>query len=266
MDEYAPPAVEEEEDDLTTPEEGVGEELPPSDSAETQPEPDDPLARLKALEQRIGTEDDVRTVKSQRDQLKAQLEQLAPAVEQMRARLSQLESQRTQDEDRQFESAWAQYIQAQPAGERQELARQQYIAMKAKRDADRRAAEIAAAQQAIATAAQEAQAEQTVQRVQSFFAAMAQEAGIDPAKLDMSSAGALYDSFKKEMTRLKELAQTTPPKPPRKPQHSGSVSQGTTFSSWFDDLAARGDWARINRVFRQAEAKQGLSLEELMRH
>jgi hypothetical protein len=33
-----------------------------------------------------------------------------------------------------------------------------------------------------------------------------------------------------------------------------------------DDLAARGDWARINRVFRQAEAKQGLSLEELMRH
>ena len=266
MDPYAPPVIPDEPEPTL---ESIEVDVEPQveDNAEPEPQEDsDPLtARLKALEQRIGTDDDVRKVKSQRDQLKNELDQLKPAVEQLQAQVMQTVAQRARDEDAAFETAWAQHIRSQPDQAHVSLAQQQYNAMKTQRDADRRAAVIDQRERQLVSQEQESSAQQMVQGVQALYSSLAQSAGVDPSKLDMSSAGNLQKSFQAEIAKAQRLGQNPPPKPGHAPQRGGAPAPAKTVMNWFDDAVASGDFKRINAAFKAASEHQGLTVDDIVR-
>jgi hypothetical protein len=265
MDPFAPPAATDDELEPT-----LGLEVEDSsqedDSAEPEPQDESPLlARLKALEQRIGTEEDVRTVKSQRDQLRNELEQLKPSIEQLQRAVQETQVRSTRDEDAQFEYSWKQYVDSQPSPEARNAAIREYNFNKAQRDLAKREALIAQREAETNQSYTSAQEQMRAQAIMGFYDEQARTVGVDPAKLDHTSPQKLSDSFRAEFEKAQRLRQNPPPTPGAQPQRQKGTPATQTIDQWFARAAQQNDWRKINEAIKYAEQNKGVPIEDILR-
>jgi len=238
--------------------------FPTSEDGQTAPQGDvenivpeappeiDYQAELTRLQQRIGTENDVNTVKSQRDQLRNQYEQIRQQAEADRAQAAQLQAQVQQ---------YQAYLMQQMPPE-QQAAYQQQQAQQAYQQQLYQAQEQARQyqQQLLQVQAQSAM-QQLREAMIRPYADAAQTVGIDPSELDTSNFEALQKSYNEKVRP--RLGAKQPPAPPQVPNR-GVPNPARTVDQFFGNiLSGENPQAALERVFRQG-AQGGVRIEDIL--
>jgi hypothetical protein len=219
---------------------------------------------LRRLRQRIGTEDDVAVVKSQRDKLRnrlAELEQQLAAKqveEQMRQQIAQMEAAYQQ-----WVGQWRNYIdsQADPAARQAAEAEFAQHDQNVRQQMEQRVREmnLQLRESALAAIQQASDEERRVQAVIEGYKEAAKAIGADPEKLDTSSFSKLIQSFTAEAKKVRGSgAYPTPP------QRGGRASRVRDVQSWFDYHIGKGDFAKIEQAFEAAKTFPGLRVEDII--
>jgi hypothetical protein len=244
------------EDVLTEPDEGASAE-PVDDVAELR-------KQIEELQKRIGTDDDVNVVKSQRDKARNEVDQLRPAVEGLQQQFQSIQQQRQTNEYANWEQQWRAHVAAQPDEPSRRLASQQFEVAREK---------VVLAQQAQIVAQQRASLEQRAQQdgVQSLinktvqtYAKLAETLGIPARELNLESESKLQASFDEAVAKRQRLNQNPPANIPHVPQR-GRQAPAQDLESWFDSKRAQGKYNDIEAVFTAAKQGQGLRPEDILR-
>ena len=234
------------EDEQTAPQGDVGNVVP-----DTTPEIDY-QAELTRLQQRIGTDNDVNTVKSQRDQLRNQFEQVRQQAEADRAQMTQLQAQVQQ---------YQAYLMQQMPPDQQAAYRQQQAQEVYQQ-------QLYAAQEQARQYQQQllqAQAQSAMQQLRDAmirpYADTAQTVGIDPSDLDTSSFDALQKSYNEKVKpRLVPRQVPTPPQSPNR----GAPSPTRTIDQLFNAaLVSENPRAALERIFN-AGNQGGVKIEDII--
>lgn len=260
--------------DSEEPEPDAQPEEPTEDAegTEFEEQEEDLAERLARLQQRLGTEEDVSVVKSQRDRIRNQFEeyrsQIEPVMEQLAQRLQQLEQSRVQSDFQRWEQQWQQYVGAAPNAQERQWRESQFAQARQ------------AALQQIALHQREQQLGQREQMLQQTGGDHAQQAlvdfvigmyeeiaktvGVDSAKLNRENYSALKQSFAEQLQEKQKLAQKAPPKLPTRPQRGGHTSAPRDVYDWFQSYAQKGDYGSIEQAFQAMKQFEGLRLEDIL--
>ena len=250
---------------------GPAEDDTPAQEAPEEPTPEpeaapDPnaelLERLKKLESRVGTDDDVSVVKSQRDKIKNENEQIRPAIEALQQQIAALAAQRAQDDDQAFDYQWQQWIAGQTD---KQAAQARYEVAQQNRLLQRRAAAVAQAEQGIRQAQEQQYFGQVIENTKRIFRDLAMKAGVPPSELDETSEDALKASFEAAYQKKQRQEQTPARVPGHKPQRGGAPAPAKDVRSWFSQKAATNKWGDIEQAFQAAENIRGLDINEILR-
>ncbi len=253
-----------------------GEPQEPETSAERAPEATeaepDLAAQLEKLRARLGTDDDVNVVKSQRDKLRYQLEQYQQQaqaqVQSLAQRLAQLEQTQVQGAYQQWEAQWQAYLAAAPDDAALQRRTQEYTQARQlaqqQIQAQARERELAQREQAVHQTDAERAQQAMIDFTTSVYENVAEELGLDKSKLSKESYSALRNSFTEEVKRIKEAADGQGQKFPTPPQRHGRVGPRRDTRGWFEGLIAQGDFDKIEDAFRIAKQSQGLKLEDII--
>ncbi len=246
------------------------EELEPEE--EPSPPEEDVREQLRRLQQRVGTEDDVSAVKSQRDRLRNELEeyraQVEPHIQELAQRLEQLEQGQVQSQYQRWEAQWQGYIDAAPDTPTRQERMQQFA--QARQTAQREMA-LYQRQQELAKREQNLQQTDTQKAQQSlidfvtgFYDEVGKKLGMDVTKLNKDSYSGLRQSFDEQLEQVTRLRQQAPRKLPTRPQRGGRTSAPKDVTGWFDNLIGKKDYQTIEEAFRVMKESQGVKLEDII--
>lgn len=267
---------------------GYEESEPPEDSA---PEEDEELLeeeageapegeptelsireQLRKLQERLGTEEDVSVVKSQRDKLRNELEQyrsqVEPYVQQLSQRLEQLEQTRVQSDYQRWEDEWRNYVASSPDPQTHQQRTQEFN--RAREAAQQQMAlyqrqqQLAQREQSLAQGDSERAQQSLIQFVTGVYEEAAKEMGLDTSKLNRDNYSALRASFKEQLEQTKRLRESPPRKVPTRPQRGGRTSAPKDVHNWFDGLIAKQDYQTIENAFRAMKEFDGMTLEDII--
>lgn len=252
---------------------GEPEEPPASaeEQAEEEPEPD-PREQLRRLQERIGTEEDVSVVKSQRDRLRNQFEeyqaQVQPLIQQLTQRLSQLEQGQAQSAYQQWEQQWRDYVSAASDPQTrqwraQEFAHAQQLAQQ-QMELQQRQQALAQREQALHQGTDQQAQQSLVNFVTAVYEEVGRQLNLDVSKLNKESYSSLKKSFDEQLQETQRQRQQVPPKPPTPPQRRGRTGAPRDVHSWFDNLFAEGNYQKIEDAFRAAKEFQGIKVEDII--
>lgn len=221
---------------------------------------DDLRKRVRELEAKRGTENDVSVLKSQRDKLRNELEQYKSQTQeqfnQVQQQLQGLTQQRTTDIAKDFETQWSTYIRQQPAGPAQQQAQAEYREKRAQFYADLKVAQqMAILEQEKRQVGEAKQQLQTIAEIESYVRKgdeLARSIGVDPARLDRSNQAAYDDSLKREAERIREVRESNVPGIPPKPARGGKVARARDMQGWFNSRIANNDWQAIDDMYKAA--------------
>lgn len=195
-------------------------------------------AEYAALQKKLGTEDDVNAVKSQRDQIKHQAEQLAARQAEYEATLAQAQQQLQYYMQQQY-AAMNPDQQAAWQYQAQQVQAQQYIAQLQAQNAEY--------QRAIVEAQQRQAVDGIRAAVLQVYGDVAQAAGISLDDLDVSSLGALHKSYTEKVKPILTSRQA-PPTPPQVPNR-GLPTTAPRIDEWFADAARTKGLNEVERLF-----------------
>lgn len=243
--------------------EGQGDEVPEGTediAPEEQPEEKDWAAEYEALQKKLGTEEDVNAVKSQRDQARHQLEEYQAQLqqwEQERAQYQQALSQAQQQLQYYMQQQYAQMSpeqQAMYAQQAQQAQYQQYLAQLQQQNQEYR--------QKLAEIERQRQVEPIKQAIMRTYSEAARAAGVDPNELDFSSMGALEQSYTEKVKPLLGARQSPPPAPPQTPNR-GVPTPPPSIDAWFQNTIKDKGLNEVERIFDLVQ--QGADPRTLMR-
>lgn len=230
----------------------------------------DPREELKKLKQRLGTDEDVSVVKSQRDRLRNQLEEyqgrVEPLVQELSARMQQMEQSRVQQEYQQWESQWQGYVASSPDARTRQAREAEFAS--ARQTAQQRMQmyqqeqELARREQVLRQSDAQKGQQALIDFVTSTYEDMAKEVGIDPSKLKRENYSALKQSFQEQLqqSRLKQAPRNLP----TRPRHGGRTGGPKDVNSWFDSAIGSRDYQKLEDAFSAAKQFDGLRLEDII--
>lgn len=251
-------------------------EFEEAEEPETSVEPEeaeeevDPRSELKKLKERVGTDEDVSVVKSQRDRLRNQLEEyqgrVEPLVQELSTRMQQMEQGRVQEEYQRWESQWQGYVASSPDA-RTRQARESEFA-NARQTAQQRMQmyqqqqELARREQVLRQNDNQKGQQALIDFVTSTYEDMAKQVGIDPAKLNRENFSALKSSFQEQLqqSRLRQAPRNLP----TRPRHGGRTGGPKDVNSWFDNAIGSHDYQKLQDAFTAAKQFEGLRLEDII--
>lgn len=217
--------------------------------------PPDYEAEIQKLRQKLGTDEDVNVVKSQRDQLRNQLQQIQAQWEAERQELQALMQQAQQ----QLQWYQQQYVQQMPPEQQQAWA-QQAQQMQLQQYIQALQAQNQQYQQMIAQQRQQQAVERIKATIIGAYQDAATAAGVDPGELDTSSYEALQKSYNDKVRPM--LGRKQPPSPPQVPNRGAPTPQ-KGVDQWFAETLNNKGWNEIERIFDLAG--QGIDPRTLMR-
>lgn len=223
-------------------------------------QPKDWAAEYEALQKKLGTEEDVNTVKSQRDQIKHQLAQMQAQLQQWEQERAQYQQAMTQAQQQLQYYVQQQYAQMSPeqqamyAQQAQQAQYQQYLAQLAAKNQEY--------EQKLAQYERQQQIEPIKQAIIRTYSEAARAAGVDANELDFSSLGALEQSYTEKVKPLLGARQNPPPQPPQTPNR-GMPTPPPTVDAWFQNTIKDKGLSEVERIFDLVG--QGVDPRRLMR-
>lgn len=219
------------------------------------PSLEDLQSRIRQFEQRVGTEEDVRTVKSQRDTTQAQLQQTQQQLQATQAQLQELQVLKQQLSDQQA-SAYAQTLPADQA--------KQYMAeYQLRRQSEAVQQEYARAQTVRSQAEQQAQffaALQAAQQALDAEIALVRSVGLDPEKYDFSKGPSVRQVWQADLARQRSLQAAPPPKPPAAPVR-GNPAPAQNLEQKFESMS----WGEKVKFIEEIKNTRGrITVDDLL--
>ena len=228
---------------------GLVEETAPEGDVENivpeTPQEIDYRAEYERLQQKMGTDNDVNVVKSQRDQVKNQLQQMQAALENTRRQAEAEQAQMRQA----LEQYQAWYVQQMPPEQQAQWQQaQQYQAQQGQWQ------QVVAERDALRNQLAQTQAAQMTERLKQMtiqpYVEAAQAVGLDPSELDVTNVESLQRSFNEKVKPLLGLRQ--PPSPPGVPNR-GQPAPPQDIDTFFAGLMnGPNPQAAIERAFERA--------------
>lgn len=213
-------------------------------------------AEYEKLQQKLGTDDDVNAVKSQRDQLRHQYEQMQAQVEQERQQVQQALAQAQQ------QLMWyqqQQYQQMPP--EQQQAYMAQYQQYQYQQQLQQYQQQAQQAQEQLTRWQAQQEAERVKQAIIAPYLDAAKAVGLSEQDLDLTSFEALKKSYQEKVVPM--LGMQRPPNPPAVPNRGAPTApQGPM--EWMRGLINQpGGLNKIEGFFDQIQ--QGIDPRDLMR-